>query len=63
MHSQRYIDKATKEYLLSLKIPAHLSSMGYPKFTSQAALSTLLFLGVMVQLTISLATSPISSSP
>ena len=28
--------------------------MGYPKFTSQTALSALLFLGVMVQLTISL---------
>ena len=37
-----------------LKRPAHLSSTGYPKFTSQTALSALLFLGVMVQLTISL---------
>ena len=46
-----------------LKLPAHLSSMGYPKFTSQAALLALFFLSVMVQLTISLPTLPISSSP
>ena len=61
IHSQHIIDKATKEFYYLLKIPAQLSSMGYPKFTSQAALSALLLLGVMVQLTISLPTSPISS--
>ena len=61
IHSQHIIDKATKEFLLPSKKPAHLSSMGYPKFTSQAALSALLFQGVMVQLTISLLT--ISSHP
>ena len=63
IHSQHIINKATKEFLLPLKIPAHLSSMGYPKFTSQATLSPLLLQGVMVQLTISLPTSPILSSP
>ena len=63
MHSQHMIDKATKGFLVSLKVNAHLSSMGYPKFTSQAALSALLLLGGMVKLTFSLPTSPISSSP
>ena len=65
IHSQRIIDKATKEFLLppeNTRTP-HLSSTGYPKFISQAALSALLYQGVMVQLTISLSTSPISSSP
>ena len=46
-----------------LKIPAHLSSIGYPKFTSQTAISLPLILRVKVQLTISLPTSTISSSP
>ena len=48
-----------KNFYCLLKIHSHLSSMGYTKFTSQAALSTRLFLDVMAQLTISLPTSPI----
>ena len=57
MHSQHIIDKATKEFLLPLKnTRTILGILGHPEFTSQVALSALLFQSVMVQLTISLPT-------
>ena len=55
IHSQRIIDQATEGlFTAPLGIPAQLFGMGYPKFAGRAALSALLFQGVMVQLTISL---------
>ena len=45
-----------------LGIHTHLSSKGYQKYTSQTALSTLLFQDVMVQLTVSHPILPTSSS-
>ena len=63
IHSQHIIDKAIKEFLLPPKNIRTPLFYGLPKFTSPAALSALLFQGVMVQLTISLPTSLISSSP
>ena len=63
LRSQHIIDKATMEFLLPPKYTrTPLFYMDFPKFTSPTALSALLFLGVMVQLTISLPTSPISSN-
>ena len=61
IHSQHIIDKATKEFLLLPKIPAHL--YGLPKIHKPGCSLPLLFLGIMIQLTISLPTSPISSIP
>ena len=61
IHSQHIIDKATKEFLLLPKIPAHL--YGLPKIHKPGCPLPLLFLGIMIQLTISLPTSPISSIP
>ena len=62
MHFQHIIEKAIKEFLLPPKNTPHLSSMDCPKFTSQTALSALFFLYVVVQLTISLLPSTISSN-
>ena len=63
IHYQHIIDKATKGFLLPPKNKRTPLFYGLPKFTSQAALSALLFLGVMVKLTFSLPTSLFSSSP
>ena len=63
IHSQHIIDKAAKGFLLPSKNKRTPLFYGLPKFTSQAALSALLFLGVMVKLTFSLPSLPISSSP
>ena len=64
IHFQHIVDKAPKELLLPLKYTGTPLFYGpYPKFTSKVALSGPLFLGVMVQLNISLPISSISSSP
>ena len=59
MHSQHIIDKTTMKFFIPLKSTHTPLFYGLPKFTSQTALSALLFMSVMVQVTI----SPILFSP
>ena len=64
IHSQLIIARLLWNFYCLLRIlPYCLSSMDFLKFTRQNALSTLLFLGLMVQMTISLPASPISANP
>ena len=49
--------RPTWNFYCLLKITTHVSFLGYSKFTSQTALSTLLFLDLMIQLSISLASN------
>ena len=64
IHSQLIIARLLWNFYCLLRIlPYCLSSMDFLKFTRQNALSTLLFLGLMVQMTIPLPASPISANP